>query len=245
MHSVDHNAIINPISGKKSPQLGSVALMASTEADLCLLCSQLSLDAGKFQKLFNSRLYIAPGPSRGLSLSGPLIGAPYAVMLLETIIAWGAKKILFLGWCGAISPHTKIGDIIIPTSAIIDEGTSAHYVPGIIESRPSDELMAKTRRFLRNNGLRYHEGTIWSTDAVYRETPEKVSYFQAKGALAVEMETSALFTVAGFRRMDALAILVVSDELSTSSWQPGFKDSKFKKGRKAACSLIKSLCQIL
>ena len=61
------------------------------------------------------------------SITGPFIGAPYAAMLLETLIAWGARRIIFLGWCGAVAEEVKIGDIILPTAALIDEGTSGHY----------------------------------------------------------------------------------------------------------------------
>jgi purine-nucleoside phosphorylase len=106
-------------------------------------------------------------------------------------------------------------------------------------------MMAEIKQALKNNRLNYHEGVVWSTDAVYRETRAEVERHQEKGVLAVEMETSALFTVARFRNVEVGAILVVSDDLSSFKWQPGFKDSHFKQGREAACSLIKDLCQIL
>jgi len=62
---------------------------------------------------------------------GPFVGAPYAAMLLETLIAWDVEKIIFFGWCGAISHDVKIGDIIIPThrSIIIKEMT---LYPGLL-----------------------------------------------------------------------------------------------------------------
>jgi uridine phosphorylase len=245
MKTTGDDAIINPRRGKMSPPLGSVAVMASAEADLGILCPLLGFDELKFKKLFNSRLYANDTASGGVSLTGPLIGAPYAVMLLETLIAWGATKIIFLGWCGAISPLVKLGDIILVTAAMIDEGTSGHYAPDQAESRPSERLVAQIRQLIRNKELNCREGAIWSTDAVYRETRQKVELYQSKDVLAVEMETSALFTVAGFRKIEVAAVLVVSDELSTFKWRPGFKDDKFKKGRIAACGLLKRLCQTL
>jgi len=247
MLEVDNtDAIIVPQKGKRSPQLGPVAVIAGTETDLFQLCKLLDFDGGTYQKLFTSRLYCDPAnPSTaGISITGPIVGAPYAVMVLETLIAWGAQKIFFLGWCGSISDMVKIGDIIVATSAIIDEGTSGHYKDNETRiSFPSATMLTKLNDALRQNQVDYHNGAIWSTDAIYRETCEKVKYFQRQDAIGVEMEISALFTVAKFRGVDIAAMAVVSDELSSFKWRPGFKMDEFKHGRKTACTVIKDLCR--
>ena len=171
-----------------------------------------------------SRLYFDRLHPDGFSVTGPFVGAPYAVMLLETLIAWGARKIIFLGWCGAVSEKVKIGDIILPTSAVIDEGTSAHY--GQMDSgvsRASSSLVSMIRQVLNKNQIDFHAGTIWTTDAVYRETRQLVERHQQNGILAVEMELSALYSVAQFRGVALAGILVVSDELSSLDWRPGFQ----------------------
>jgi uridine phosphorylase len=170
------------------------------------------------------------------------VGAPYAVMVLETLIAWGAQKILFLGWCGSISEKVKIGDIIVATSAIIDEGTSGHYKDNETRtSLPAASMLAALSGALKQNQADFHNGAIWSTDAIYRETCEKVKYFQRQGAIGVEMEISALFTVAKFRGIELAAMAVVSDELASLKWRPGFKMKEFKRGRQAACKVIKNV----
>ena len=238
------DAIIFPKKGKRSPQLGPVGVIAGTETDLSLLCNLLDFDKTKYQKLFTSRLYVAGRPGADLSLSGPLIGAPYATMVLETLIAWGVRKILFLGWCGSISAKAKIGDIIVPTSAIIDEGTSGHYKEdGNRISFPSELMVAKLRAGLDQKGFKYHHGPVWSTDAIYRETRAKVENYQRRDVIGVEMEISALFTVAKFRNVDLGAMVVVSDELASFKWRPGFKMDEFKHGRKAVCTVIRDICR--
>ena len=242
----DLDAIIVPQKGKRSPQLGPVAVIAGTETDLFQLCKLLDFDGGTYQKLFTSRLYRghANPSTAGVSITGPIVGAPYAVMVLETLIAWGARKIIFIGWCGSISDNVKIGDIIAATSAIIDEGTSGHYKDNETRiSFPSASMLTKLNDALRQNQANFHNGAIWSTDAIYRETCEKVKYFQRQDAIGVEMEISALFTVAKFRGVDLGAMAVVSDELSSFKWRPGFKMDEFKHGRKTACTVIKDLCR--
>jgi uridine phosphorylase len=242
----DFDAIIIPQKGKRSPHLGPVAVIAGTETYLFQLCKLLDFDGGTYQKLFTSRLYRghANPSAAGVSITGPIVGAPYAVMVLETLIAWGARKIIFIGWCGSISDKIKIGDIIVATSAIIDEGTSGHYTDNETRiSFPSASMLTKLNDALRQNQANFHNGAIWSTDAIYRETCEKVKYFQRQDAIGVEMEISALFTVAKFRGVDLGAMAVVSDELSSFKWRPGFKMDEFKHGRKTACTVIKDLCR--
>ncbi|MBU0986581.1 MAG: nucleoside phosphorylase [Proteobacteria bacterium] len=239
-------SIVKPGRSKIASDLGPVAVMVSSKDDLFLLCSRLQLDKNKFKNIFTSRLYITGADQPGLAVVGPVIGAPYAVILLENLIAWGASKIIFFGWCGTISPTVKIGDIIVPNGAIIDEGTSRHYlIDDDKPVRPSHRLLEKTRQTLEKAGLDFHEGLVWSTDAIYRETRPKVEGFQKQKALAVEMELSALFTVARYRGIEAAAILVVSDDVSTFTWRPGFKASGFIESRKAVAEVIGALCSSL
>ena len=238
------DAIIFPKRGKNSPSLGPVAVIAGTEGDLSLLCRTLQVDGGHFQKLFTSRLYLPENSGAGISLAGPMVGAPYAVMVLETLIAWGAKKIVFLGWCGSISEQTQIGDIIVPADAIIDEGTSGHYKQNDARrSFPSASMLNALKNVLAQNQTDFQNGTIWTTDAIYRETRQKVQAFQSRGAIGVEMEMSALFTVAEFRGVELCAMAVVSDELASFKWRPGFKTDEFRQGREKACKVIKDLCR--
>jgi hypothetical protein len=57
------------------------------------------------------------------------------------------------------------------------------------------------------------------------------------------MEISALFTVAQFRKVDMGAMVVVSDELTSFNWLPGFKMNEFKHGREVACTVIRDICR--
>ncbi|UCD78778.1 MAG: nucleoside phosphorylase [Desulfobacterales bacterium] len=236
------DAIINPQKSKFSPDIGSVAAMAATRADLFLLCDLLQFNKNEYERLFISRLYFNRSRLGSFSVTGPFVGAPYAVMLLETLIAWGARRIIFLGWCGAVSDTVKIGDLILPTSVVIDEGTSKHYGIDDIDHLPvSFRMVRKIGQALKKKDIEYHEGTVWTTDAVYREGRQQVQAHRQKGVLAVDMEISALYSAAKFRGVDLGGILVVSDELSSMKWRPGFKHKKFMDGRQTACRVTKEL----
>lgn len=242
----NNEAIVNPQKTKKSPDIGPVAVMAATRPDLYYLCELSNFAKNDFQRLFMSRMYYDRRSPDGYSITGPFVGAPYAVMLLENLIAWGARQIIFIGWCGAISDLVKIGDILLPTSVYIDEGTSKHYgAAGNSQLQADFPMLAKVRQVLDKNNCDFHEGAVWTTDAIYRETRREVLTHQQKGVLAVEMEISALYSVALFRRVDLAGILVVSDELSSSNWRPGFKHDRFVQSRKTACRLVKELLSSL
>ncbi len=238
------DAIIKPKRTANCPKPGPQSLMISTRVDLKAI---LSSATGYFTETkpspLMSKLFISD-KGDGISVVGPMMGAPYAVALLETMVAWGARRLLFLGWCGAISPELSIGDIVVPTGGLIDEGTSLHYGGRNGETASaSKEARGRITEFLSSQGLSYREGLVWSTDAPFRETPGKVESARNQGAMAVEMETSALFTVGRYREVDVGAILLVSDDLSSLTWRPGFKDKRFIAARRAVCGGLARLCR--
>lgn len=233
-----------PFKGKNDPDLGPVAILVSSQGDLIRLCDLMDVDKKHHRKLLMSMVFSGPGPANTCSITGPMIGSPYTVMVLENLIAWGARQFIFFGWCGAVSRQVKIGDIVIPTAAVIDEGTSTHYGANLNHAMPSSTaLLQKIKSSFNKKNVDVHEGLVWTTDAMYRETRRKVEYFQKKSVLAVEMEVSAFFTVGNFRRVETTAVLVVSDEISRYEWQRGFGNKRFKKHRKTALEVIHRLCR--
>ncbi|HSO19909.1 MAG TPA: nucleoside phosphorylase [Desulfosarcina sp.] len=242
----DRLAIVNPVKGKRPPTTGSLAVVAATDTDMRLLTHLAGTPAVERRKLYMSHLQVHADGARRFTLAGPLIGAPYAAMIVETLKVWGVDRLLFVGWCGAVSPRVKSGDIVVADSAMVDEGTSGHYCdPSCRVALPARPLVHQVRLALQHQGAAFHDGAVWTTDAIFRETVEMVRYYQAKGALAVEMEASAVFTVAAFREMEAAAVLVVSDELSDFQWRPGFKTAAFAAARDKVCRAALTLAKAL
>jgi len=242
----DAAPIVRPVETRTTPGLGPVSVMAATEADFQALKTLMGFDKQRVQPLFTANLAVGSGKNADLSLCGPFIGAPLAAMILETLIAWGVDRIIFLGWCGAVADDVQIGDVILPTGAWVDEGTSLHYMQARMTAvSPPERALAKARQALAAVGSPYREGLIWTIDAAFRETREAVLAFQKKGVLAVEMELSALLSVGAFHEVDVVGILVVSDDLSSLTWTPGFKSASFKKGRKTAAQVVKKLIEVL
>lgn len=239
-------SIVPPLGARTAPDIGPAAVMVSAAPDLKVITSS----SGKFevQPFFTGTL-MTYGHG-GIAVAGPYIGAPYAVMLAESLMAKGARQIIVLGWCGGLTPDLASGDLVIPDLAICDEGTSRHYAqldPELPVTRPDPGLSQQLSDLLREGGETPVHRPIWTTDAIYRETREKVDWFRGRGAAAVEMECSAIFAAAAFRKIPVTALLVVSDSLAHESgdWDPGFKKKRFKTMRRTACTAVMDLARKL
>ena len=185
--------------------------------------------------------YYPPTQKGAPGLAGPVVGAPAAVTLLEILIALGAKKVLGFGICGSMDNSLAIGDLFVPTKAISEEGTSRHYFPGQRVFNTNDALRDTVEKKLLEKNEPYRFGSIWTTDALFRETAQKVSDFQKKGVMAVDMETSALAAIARYRKIQFASLMVVSDELGSLRWKAGFKRPKLKKSLARTMELLSEL----
>ncbi len=238
--------IVKPVKGKRTPSLGPVAVMAAPKPDIKLLIPALGLTQVEPRSLFTGNLYAGGDGQGGVSLTGPFLGAPHAAMLMETLASRGVRQFVFAGWCGSVAEGVTIGDIVIPIGGIVDEGTSPHYgVAAGGVSRPSVTVLDGLRRVLGEESAGFHEGLVWTTDGAFRETPEKVVHFRNRQALAVEMEMSCLFSVAAYLGVDVAGVLVVSDELFSMTWNPGFRSKAFKEGRVRVACIVEKLCRVL
>ena len=145
-------------------------------------------------------------------------GAAQTVMVLEELIADGARTILVGGAVGSLQPHVLIGHQVVPTGARREEGTSYHYAGPEHEAAASGPATQALLEAAGAGSRPVHQGRVWTTDAPYREFGGKVVRYAAEGDLGVEMETSAVMTVAAVRGVDVGLILTVSDHMFDSAW---------------------------
>lgn len=155
---------------------------------------------------------------RGLVVFHPEVGAPLAAGFLEEVIALGCRRFVACGGAGAVAPGLTVGALVVPTSAVRDEGTSYHYAPPDAVLGPSPAALAAVTAALEAAGTPFVTGPTWTTDGFYRETAAKVARRRAAGCLTVEMETAAFFAVAAFRGVEFAQILYAGDDLSGPEW---------------------------
>lgn len=158
-------------------------------------------------------------------------GASSAVMLLEELVAFGIKRAVYIGYCGSLQEKVGIGDIILPSEAIREEGTSYHYLRKGKRSVPDPIIQRQLFDWMMKVDKPVHTGKIWTTDAPYRETYKKVEHYRMEGILGVEMEMAAAFALGMVREISIGAVLLVSDRLKETGWDMGFFSSELRTTR--------------
>lgn len=157
---------------------------------------------------------------RRLAVLHPRVGAPVSAAMLELMIALGARKFIACGGAGVLDSKIAVGHVIVPNSAIRDEGTSYHYLRPSREVAPHPRALAAIEKTLKRNGVDYIVAKTWTTDAILRETRPRMLARRREGCLTVEMEAAAFFAVAQFRRVQFAQILYGGDDLAGDEWDP-------------------------
>ena len=151
-----------------------------------------------------------------LYMSG--VGAPVCVGQQEELYALGAETLVLFGTCGVLDRNIADCAVILPTSALRDEGTSYHYAP------PGDEIAVNVhhgqlfRDLMAEMKLPCVSGKCWTTDSMYRETREKTARRKAAGCVCVDMECASVAAVAQFRKKEALQFFYAADNLDGAEW---------------------------
>jgi len=152
-------------------------------------------------------------PADGMAvLYSCVYGASRAVEPVHVFGELGTPTVVQIGSCGALQPQVRTGDIVLAESAAIGEGASQYY-DGEGTSTPTPELVDRAEAEFVSRGFRVHRGPHVTTSALFAQPPERVRAWEEAGYLAVDMETSAVFSAARFFAMQAVSLLFVWDEL--------------------------------
>ena len=145
---------------------------------------------------YHTSLYTFTLGAETVAVVGCVVGAPFAVLVAEELFASGCRFLISLTSAGQIVPVDSPPYFVIIDRSLRDEGTSHHYTPPSEYSEADAQLIASAARALSNIGVHAVVGSSWTTDAPFRETADAIAAARAKGALAVEMESAALYAFA-------------------------------------------------
>jgi uridine phosphorylase len=163
-------------------------------------------------------------------------GSPAAALGLELLIAAGAKRIICFGTAGALTNDLESGRIVVCDKAYRDEGVSRHYVDlqsgdghwndrHLVDefTRPDEVLFQSINESCAELGFQSSIVSSWTTDAIFRESVDEARKIFMKGVRCVEMEASALFSVAQCRQVQLACLFAISDHLVDGEWTPNFQ----------------------
>ena len=147
------------------------------------------------------------------------IGAPVVAALTDQFAALGVKQFALIGMAGALQSKLNSGSLVISKNAIRGEGVSHHYLPLALTVDASEEMAQGLSEILTRRNQSHSIGTVWTTDAPFRELRKTVLEYQRAGVLAVDMEAAALLSVARSRELPAIAMFSIADQLSDGQWK--------------------------
>lgn len=152
-----------------------------------------------------------------VSVQGTGMGVPsISIYVNELMQSYDVQNLIRVGTCGAIQEDIKVRDVIIAMSASSDSQTN-RLLFNQIDFAPtaSFALLHKAYQAATERNLSVKVGNIFTSDSFYRESMDLYKKLAAYQVLAVEMESSALYTLAAKYKRNALSILTVSDHILT------------------------------
>lgn len=148
----------------------------------------------------------------GITLINFGMGSPNAATILDLLSAIEPEAVLFIGKCGGIKDKNSVGDYILPIAAIKGEGTSDDYLPHEVPSLPAFSIQKACSKIIVQHERQYYTGVVYTTNRRVWEYDDRFKdYLRSTRAMAVDMETATLFTVAFANRIPLGALLLVSD----------------------------------
>jgi len=133
----------------------------------------------------------------------------------EVMCNAGIQNIIRIGTCGALDENIKVGDLVIVDNVIRGDGVTPYYVDKGFKTVADKKIADTLYEAAKGMGINVHRGTTWTTDALLRETRELVEAKRKEGAIAVDMVSSTLLTIAQTYKLKAGSILAVSDNVIT------------------------------
>ena len=143
------------------------------------------------------------------------VGAPFAVLVAEELVASGCKLIISLTSAGRIAAPPQITSFMVIERALRDEGTSYHYLPAARWSHLRPDLREQLATLHLPDGPQLLHGSSWTTDAPFRETAQDVHRHRTAGVLAVEMEAAALYAFADATATTVVCLAHLTNELGS------------------------------
>jgi uridine phosphorylase len=210
-------------------------LMPTKVPPICILdpdgdIGQLLLDSGRavisrHWACYHTELLTFEAAGLQFGLIRFAVGSSFAVLVAEELFASGCQLLISVTSAGQIS--TELGPppyFVLIEKAWRDEGTSYHYLPPSEHSAIQPDMFCVLSNAFAGAAIRVQPGTVWTTDAPFRETVFAIHFYKEQGVAAVEMEAAALYAFAEARIKPVVCFAHVTNQMA-------IVDGDFEKGR--------------
>ncbi|WP_035289288.1 purine-nucleoside phosphorylase [Clostridium sp. KNHs214] len=161
--------------------------------------------------------YTGTYKGKRISVQGTGMGVPsISIYVNELIQSYGVKKLIRVGTCGAIQENIKVRDVILAMTSCTTSGINRRRFNGMdFAPAASFKLLKKAYDVAEEKGIPVTVGNVLTSDLFYDDIPNSFKMWADYGVLAIEMESTALYTLGAKYGVDTLSILTVSDNIIT------------------------------
>lgn len=196
-----------PHIGVDETQIAPLVIVCG-EPDRANRIAALLDDAEMISENREYRVFTGKYKDQPVSVCSTGIGAPSMIIAVEELKQCGVTHVVRVGSAGAMQSGIQLGELIIAEGAVRDEGGSKAYVDSAYPAYASFSLLKEVERYLSVQEARYHFGVVRSHDSFYTDDEDAIcQYWNKKGVLGADMETSALFAVGRLRGLHVASIL--------------------------------------
>lgn len=149
----------------------------------------------------------------GITMINFGMGSPNAATVMDLLAAVAPRAVLLLGKCGGLKRKNQLGDLVLPIAAIRGDGTSNDYLLPEVPALPAFSLQRAVSTVVRDMGLDYWTGTVYTTNRRVWEHDEAFKeYLRKTRSMAIDMETATIFAAGFANGIPSGALLLVSDQ---------------------------------
>lgn len=210
--------------GLKQDSLGPYALIPGPKERSDLILKTVT-DAQKNFTFLDYEMHTGILDGKRVTVGNGGRYAPDTAITTEILCGAGAESLIRVGSCGSLQEHIKIGDLVIVTGAVRGDGTSRYYVAENFSTLAHPDIVKALQQAAKSLGVRCHLGWIFTTDALFQETPELIWQLNQQNVSSIDMVTSTFLTISQVRGKRGGAVLAVSDECLYGKF--GFRDPAF------------------
>lgn len=206
----------------KNDWLKKLGVRGEEIPDGLLLYGVMDLNKGKewFEKYTNTRMdlwlmhniYRLNFGNKKIALA-MVYGSPMTSELVHIFSILGTKIIVQIGCFGGLIPNMRVGDILIPNTAIRADGASDWYLPKSVIPTASEDIHLWLHGELHLRKVPHRIGPIFTTTAMLAETPLVIQGWSDNGYYGVDLETATTFSVAQHFDTKKAAILYLGDHI--------------------------------
>lgn len=173
-------------------------------------------DVSCYNEVRNMFGYTGTYKGKRISVQGTGMGVPsISIYVNELMQEYGVKTLIRVGTCGGLSTDVKVRDVIIAMTSSTDSSLNRRLFNGDDYAPCADfGLLKNAYDIACQKGLEVKVGGIYTSDQFY-DKKSQLKQFADYGVLGVEMETTALYTLASRNKCKALTVLTVSDHVIT------------------------------